>query len=395
MVVVVTVVVVAGLPSLVGAWPVAQGAGTTAVALLARVRTAAPVSYQGYAESQGGLALPQFSQLGNLPSLFTGTTQMRVWWGGPTRWRVDVPGQVGEQDTYGDVSGSWTWDSLRNRATMVTGHPPLYLPRPVDLLPSLLGRRLADATSVSATRLPPRRVAGLDALGLRLTPSNPGTTVAHVDLWVDPSNGIPLEVQVSAVGNPRPVLKTTFLDLSWQRPASEVTTFVPPAGASVQAVTTTGLEGVLRRFAPYPLPASLAGLPRQQVPGAPAQGIATYGGGFTTLVAVSLTRGDADAFGQLFRAGATSLLAPGSATGPVAVPGAHAAFLSAGLFQGLLVRTCHWSHHQAWHRYYLLAGTATQAVLARAAAQLVAGPSPGPARPPQLGAPPAGSGPGG
>ena len=45
------------------------------------------------------------------------------------------------------------------------------------------------------------------AAGLRMTPADPASTVGRVDIWADPSSGLPLMVEVFGRGSGRPACK--------------------------------------------------------------------------------------------------------------------------------------------------------------------------------------------
>ncbi|MGZ4645836.1 MAG: transcriptional regulator [Blastococcus sp.] len=276
------VAVLAALPSLIGALP-ASDAAVSAPALRARVLASTGVAFSGYAESAGGLSLPVTDQLTSVADLFSDRTTMRVWWRGPADNRIDVVTPTGETGTHTGPGGTWTWEY--ERATAVrTSATPLSLPAPPDLLPNALGRRLvSEATSAELSRIGARRVAGRDALGLRITPSQPATSVAHVDVWVDGRSGLPLQVQITGRQGGRTALDTRFLDLALTRPAAETTAFTPPYGATVRV----GRENEVlleagERIETVPLPPALAGLPRRRLEGVPP-GIGLYGRGATLL----------------------------------------------------------------------------------------------------------------
>jgi outer membrane lipoprotein-sorting protein len=279
------VAVLAALPALVGALPVSNSS-ISAAALRRAVLASATVDFSGYAESAGGLPLPVTEQLTSVADLLSDRTTMRVWWRGDADNRVDVVSAAGENDVHRDASGSWTWDyesqtAIRSEAT------PLGLPAAPDLLPSSLGRRLlSEATAQELSRLGARRIAGRDALGLRLTPAAAAASVDHVDVWVDRSSGLPLQVQILGEGASLPALDTRFLDLRVARPAASVTAFAPPPGATVRRGTTSDLlREAARRLRPVALPDTLLGLPRRQLEGVPP-GIAVYGRGVTLLALV-------------------------------------------------------------------------------------------------------------
>ena len=178
------VVVLAALPALVGAWPAADD-DRSAVDLRAAALASVDVQFSGYAESSGGLALPVADQLSSLADLFSDRTEMRVWWRGAADNRVDVVSAGGETDVYRDADGTWTWEYEADRATR-TDDAPLALPAPPDLLPNTLaGRLLAEAEPGELSRIGADRIAGRDALGLRLVPAAAASSVDRVEIFVD------------------------------------------------------------------------------------------------------------------------------------------------------------------------------------------------------------------
>jgi outer membrane lipoprotein-sorting protein len=276
------VAVLAALPALLGALP-ASDAAVSAAALRARVLASAGVAFSGYAESAGGLSLPVTDQLTSVANLFSERSTMRVWWRGPADHRVDVVTASGETGTHTGPGGTWTWEYDRATATRTTA-TPLALPAPPDLLPSAVGRRLlSEATAAELTRTGARRVAGRDALGLRITPSQPASSVRYVDVWVDARSGLPLQVQLLGRAAGRTALDTRFLDLDLTRPGAATTAFSPPYGATVrEGRESEVLLEAGQRVETLPLPAILAGLPRRRLAGVP-EGIGLYGRGVTLL----------------------------------------------------------------------------------------------------------------
>ena len=168
----------------------------TASQLRGRILASADESYAGYAESNATFGLPELPGLRDVTSLLDGVTKMRVWEAGPDLWRVDVLSDAGERDTYQLGSRSFIWDSGEELLTEVAGQQPLRLPRPADLVPPALAIRLLDEAGRQATYgvIPPLRVAGQSAAGLRVTPADPASTIGHIDIWAQPSSGLPLMV---------------------------------------------------------------------------------------------------------------------------------------------------------------------------------------------------------
>jgi hypothetical protein len=282
----------AALPSLVAALP-ASDDGTSAAELRDRALASTGVAFTGYAQSAGGLDLPVGDQLTDVADLFSDRTSMRAWYRGADDWRVDVVTPTGETDVHADAGGTWTWDY--EGATATRSDPsPLALPTASDLLPSALARRLlSEVDDDTISRIGAERVAGRDALGLRLVPAEPASSVARVDVWVDAASGVPLRVQVfgedAAGPGDEAALDTGFLDFGLATPPAEVTAFAVPPGADVrqgedarllQAAARAGRDGDRIAF-----PAELTGLARRTIEGAP-RGIGIYGRGIT-LLAVS------------------------------------------------------------------------------------------------------------
>jgi outer membrane lipoprotein-sorting protein len=282
------------LPGLLGALPAAD-AGASAAALRERALGSAAVGHSGYAESSGGLLLPQFTglpsvaaSLGAVADLLSDRTTMRVWWRGPEDNRVDVVTSAGETDVHRDPAGTWTWDYLAQTATR-TAAARVALPAAPDLVPAALGRRLlSEATPAELSRIGSRRVAGRDALGLRVRPAEAAASVGQVDVWVDRATGLPLAVEVTGRGLTQPSLTTRYLDLDPTPPPAALTGWDPPAGVRVRTGTADPFRpaaGLLRRVA---LPADLAALPRRPAAGTRGTGVALYGRGVTLLAVVAV-----------------------------------------------------------------------------------------------------------
>ena len=170
------------LPAVIAALPV-PASSISAPALRARILASAGVPYQGYAESTVNLGLPELPDLHNVSLLLDGTTDQYVWYDSPAYWRADDVTGTGESDTYADGGVTYLWNYGTNLLTQVTGAEPVRLPRAPDLLPPALARRLLDTAGRAdrITRLPDRRIAGVDAAGLRLVPA--GAAIPRSARW--------------------------------------------------------------------------------------------------------------------------------------------------------------------------------------------------------------------
>ena len=279
------VAVLAAAPAVVAAWPAAD-ADRSAVDLRAAAIASESVRFSGYAESMGALALPETDELDNVADLFSSRTTMRVWWRGPTDSRVDVVTAGGETGVYRDASGSVTWEYERNRVTR-TPAAPLALPEAPDLLPNTLSRRLlAEAEPGELSRIDAERIAGRDALGLRVVPADAASSIARVDIWVDAATGLPLQLRLVGKGAANPALETRYVDVEFAPPDASITAFTPPDGARLrQGDDLAALRTAGRGLPPIAFPSTLAGLPRRSIEGAPPE-IALYGRGVTLLAVV-------------------------------------------------------------------------------------------------------------
>ena len=352
LVVLFTAAALVATPIVMGARP-ALRSDISATDLAARIQQSAPVAWSGFVETSGTLQVPDNESFATLAQLLGEHTQLRVWWRSADEWRVDRIRSTGETDLFRQQGYSIRWVFESETATY-SPVSKIRLPDASDLLPPTLARELMrDSREDELRRLPSRRVAGIDAPGLRLTPNESATTIAHVDIWAEPAGGLPLQVELYGVGDQRPVLTTTLLQLSLSKPSAETTNFDPAPGVQVNYEESVDVAAAANAFAPYDLPGSLAGLPSRDGEDPGAVGI--YGRGPTTLIALPLRGRVAGPLRrQLSDRGSVQvtdvgILAP---VGPV----------------GLLI-----TPFRGRRGAFLLAGTVNSETLQRAAAELLAG----------------------
>jgi hypothetical protein len=238
------------------------------------------------------------------------------------------------------------WDAESSEATRTVDGLAL-LTGTTDLLPPQLARwALESVDTEDITRLPPTRVAGIEAPGLRVTPSTPGASVHHVDVWADPDTGLPLGVQIWG-GDAAPAVDTRFVDVDFARPPAEMTAFKPPAGSFVAngGVLIGHIPGVYRSV-------TLAGL--RLLEGHATEPVNRYGNGLTQMLVVAL---DAHVAEPLRRR---------LAADPRAVTDSRGTWLSAGPLH-LLLSPCV-GQTASW----LLAGTVDDHILRRASRDVYA-----------------------
>lgn len=276
------------LPAIDSALPVSVP--TVPVATLrARIAASATEPVAGYAESDASFGLPALEGFSDVASLLDGVTRMRVWQAGPDDWRVDELSDTGEYDTYQTPHAAYIWDSSSELLTEVLGKYPVRLPRAEDLTPTALAARVLREAGPGAglATLPPRRVAGQAAAGLQVTPHDPDSTVARVDIWAEPASGLPLQVEIFGRNRSVPAIETQFLQVSRWHP--DQATLTPQRGPGVAFTQTDAadLSGALGDLGPVLLPTSLAGRRRVATPfGFDEVGL--YGHGLSTFVALEI-----------------------------------------------------------------------------------------------------------
>ncbi|NHA69137.1 LolA-like protein [Phycicoccus flavus] len=336
-----------------------EPAGTTPQAVLDRALASADVAFSATGESRGGLALPDLSGFGDLAALLGGTTDTRVWWGGPRRWRVDTVDALGETDTYGQAGSVTTWDYESRRLVTVVGDASARLPRADDLLAPTAARRLLGAVGPGdrISSLPARRVDGRVTDGVRVEPGDPRSTVAHADVWVDRATGLPLRLAVVGSGG-TDALVSELSQVRLGQPDDAVLT--PPAAPTARRSVESAPDLVARVAAasPWDMPDRLAGL---GAVGPDLAGAPTYGDGLVRVAVLPLPPRTAE---DVMR-GATSA---GSATEEV--DGGRIVRIGSNLLNAVVVRGA-----DQWHAY-VVTGLVDPALLDAVAADLLADPPP-------------------
>jgi hypothetical protein len=329
--------------------PPADSATDTAD-LVAAVRGSADTAYSGTVEVQGRVGLPIADRFTDLADLFGGQTRLRVWWRGDGDWRVDRLLETGEVDLFhqGPQTVEWSYERGLARAWI---DPSIRLPRDSDLLPPEVARDALDgADSSDVRRLSPRRIAGVDATGLRVTIRDPRSTLRHVDLWVDPETGVTLAADVYAEAA-QPALTTSFTTYSPSRPDDGVTRFRPRRHVPVTQDHVLDIADAADQFAPVDAPASVAGLSRTA-----GRSSAVYGSGLTRVLVVPLPEREAYELGYRFKE-----------SGARTVHGEQ--ILRVGPLGAMVTRDGGPTFHGSW----LITGTVTDETLLDAARDLAGG----------------------
>ena len=323
----------------------------TAAQLLSLVRSSEDAPYSGMVEASGRLGLPFDDRFTDLADLFGGQTRLRVWWREPTDWRVDRLLDSGEVDLFHHQNVTTQWDYERSRVS-VGPDPDIRLPRDSDLLPPRLAAFLLDDVDPDhLSRIAPRRIAGHDALGLRLDVVDARSTIDHVDLWAESETGTVLAVDVYSSASV-PVVTTAFTSFSDGLPPADVTRFRAPPGVHRQFEPLLDFADAADQYAPLTPPPTLDGLARSNASG---RGVGAYGHGPVRLLAVPLQTRDAAVLAEeLCHSGAE--------------PKHGQQLLRVGPIGIMLTQL-----HEPFAFQWLLTGTLTDDALRRAAADLARG----------------------
>ena len=340
------VALVIGVPLAARSRPV-SAPSVSASSLLASVRAGLHHPYSGRATMVGNLDLPVTSRFSDVGSLLGERTTVRVWWRSASHWRVDNLLATGEDDLVhdGGLTTRWSYEAAH---AVRSADPDVRLPRSADLVPpSLAARVVQGAGPRSVVRLPARRVAGVSAPGLRVTPSDQRSSIDHVDLWADPVTGLVLRLEVYGPHDATPSFQTAFDAVSFARPGLAVTRFVRPPGVTVSFDNVLDIADAANQYAPLEPPAVVAGLRRAPTP---RGGVGVYGSGLSRLLVIPLRRRDADGLRTQLQRSA----------------GAISQQQGVSLYAGPLGVIVTEARHGSW----LVAGTVTQKTLLDAVADL-------------------------
>ena len=232
----------------------------TASALLDLAHEGDDHAWSGFIQTDGSVQLPDADRFSDVGALFGERTTMRAWWQDADSWRIDQLLLSGEDDLVHSDGRTLRWDYEDLDATL-SRDPEIRLPRTADLVPPVLAERLLRGIGPDdVRRLDARRVAGISAPGLRVTPTSDLSSIDHTDLWLDPGSGVPLRVEVYAAGSSAPAFVSRFVDFSSERPADGDVDFETPDGVDLTFDDVLDIADAANQYAPVRPPATVAGL---------------------------------------------------------------------------------------------------------------------------------------
>lgn len=238
----------------------------TAQALVAKVLSARVGGLSGTVATSTDLGLPALPA-GSLPGsgssllgLLTSPQTLEVWTAGRSYQRVAVLTPMAETDVIRAGTRLWTWSSTTRsvgEATLPARSPSGSAAGQVDamaatLTPMAVADRVIAAITPSTVVTVGRSafVAHRKAYELLLSPRTAGSLVQTVAIAVDSTTGVPLRVQVFAVGQHPAALSIGFTSVSLRTPALSVFRFAPPPGSTVHPLRRPARSGTAPAGAP-------------------------------------------------------------------------------------------------------------------------------------------------
>ncbi|HEY8589519.1 MAG TPA: DUF2092 domain-containing protein [Naasia sp.] len=231
--------------------PAAAGASPelperTAEEVLVSIAENTADAYSGTVEQTSDLGLPELPSTGmgsadgaaDAMELLTADHELRVFVGGDDRMRLQILDRLAERNVVVNGDDVWLYDSRANAATHLVlpegarASAPATGWTPEEAAESLL-EAIEPSTDVTVDGT--AMVAGRAAYVLTLTPDEgEDTLVASASLAVDAETGLPLSVEVDAVGQDEPAFSVAYTSIDFTAPDAGLFEFEPPAGATVE-----------------------------------------------------------------------------------------------------------------------------------------------------------------
>jgi outer membrane lipoprotein-sorting protein len=171
----------------------------------------------------------------SLARMAPGSHTLRVWYAAPARRRVALVDPLEETDLFRAGSSTWEWYSAERLAVHghVTDDNALWTTpvTPADLALRLLAGlpSVANVTVAGA-----EIVAGREAYGLVLRPSDADSLVDYVHIALDGATKTPLAVEIYPRNASDAAVDVAFTSIAFTSPPAAVFDFRPPQGALVR-----------------------------------------------------------------------------------------------------------------------------------------------------------------
>lgn len=267
--------------------------------LLVKAQQARPVPMSGTVRHSVDLGLPDLPAsitghpgTASLFSLLSGTTTLRVWYGGAHQARVSLLGQSSEVGITANGNTVWYWSSAEKTARqyLLPDHAAAHgkpanktpAPRATDsrttspmklkatdpaTVADWILKHLDPTTTVQTTSLD--RVAGRSVYGLVLTPKTSNSLIASAQLALDAETFTPLAVRINSTKLDKPAIDVSFTEVSFDKPANSVFEFSPPPQATVTTTDLTSASWQAKRphGQPHTTPKNTPSAPLTEQPG--------------------------------------------------------------------------------------------------------------------------------
>lgn len=255
-------VIVAGAvaaPALATTGAPSGGTAPSAAQVLASVARSKSAAFSGRLHQTSDLGLPSLptgiassggsagSAVESIVGLLTANHDARVYVDGPNKARVQLLGQLAEQDVIVNGTNVWTWDSKTHNAVhYILPSKRSASPRPAasetPATPTTIAQKAIAAITPTTTVSKPvsTSVAGQNAWQITLRPKSTGTLVADVILSIDKRTGVPLSARIDAKGQKTAAVSIGYSSIHFSRPPANLFTFTPPSGAHVTTKTVKG-----------------------------------------------------------------------------------------------------------------------------------------------------------
>jgi len=211
----------------------------------------------------------------------SGTQEANLFVDGPTKARVQILDPMSERDLIRNGSDIWYYDASKQTvshykltadelALEKSGLPTDSATLPFDInSPASVADYFINQASETTTFTVGRaaRVAGQDAYTLTMTPKSADSLIASITLSVDAANGVPLAVEVNAVGQTSPAFEVSFDSVTFAAPDASIFAFTPPAAAKLTEIPTPTWSNQLPSNAKAPTAADKAELTALQAEG--------------------------------------------------------------------------------------------------------------------------------
>lgn len=216
----------------------------------------------------------------------------RLWVSHDHRVRLELQSDKGDAQIVSDGTTVSVYDASQHtlyRAKLPTHANDTPTPDKADAPPSIaqIESKLAEiAQHATLSGANPSDVAGRPAYTVKVSPRHDGGLLGRAELAWDATRGVPLRAAVYSTGNSSPVLEIKAKNISFHAVPESTFDFSAPKGTKVVDLNPTGPAdrpghpqdrgaepkpvtgvGAVQKAVPFPLtaPATLAGLPRQDV----------------------------------------------------------------------------------------------------------------------------------